>query len=139
MLQRQQCHGKRASTRILSTLADLCAILTGRLLTFVSLLTCGHLILGSTRGGSLPSALTAMASGIAIAMAETYRGVMPFLISDVLRTLLFLFFPIVPLWLVGVIGGALTPPAALPASPRSDPAASAPGPASSRSNQTTGS
>ena len=38
-----------------------------------------------------------------IPMGETYRGVMPFLISDVLRTVLFLFFPIIPLWLVGVI------------------------------------
>jgi C4-dicarboxylate transporter, DctM subunit len=28
---------------------------------------------------------------------------MPFLVSDVLRTLLFLFFPIIPLWLVGFI------------------------------------
>ncbi len=36
-------------------------------------------------------------------MGETYRGVLPFLISDVLRTLLFLFFPIIPLWLVGFI------------------------------------
>ena len=39
-----------------------------------------------------------------VPMAESYRGVMPFLISDVLRTLLFLFFPIIPLWLVGWIG-----------------------------------
>lgn len=38
-----------------------------------------------------------------VPMAESYRGVMPFLISDVLRTLLFLFFPIIPLWLVGWI------------------------------------
>lgn len=38
-----------------------------------------------------------------VPMGETYRGVMPFLISDVLRTLLFLFFPIIPLWLVGFI------------------------------------
>ena len=38
-----------------------------------------------------------------IPMGETYRGVMPFLISDVLRTMLFLFFPIIPLWLVGFI------------------------------------
>ena len=36
-------------------------------------------------------------------MGETYRGVMPFLLSDVLRTMLFLFFPIIPLWLVGFI------------------------------------
>jgi tripartite ATP-independent transporter DctM subunit len=38
-----------------------------------------------------------------VPMGETYRGVMPFLISDVIRTLLFLFFPIIPLWLVGYI------------------------------------
>ncbi|MDB5891961.1 MAG: C4-dicarboxylate transport system permease DctM subunit [Polaromonas sp.] len=38
-----------------------------------------------------------------VPMGETYKGVMPFLISDVLRTLLFLFFPIIPLWLVGFI------------------------------------
>ena len=38
-----------------------------------------------------------------VSMGETYKGVMPFLISDVLRTTLFLFFPIIPLWLVGFI------------------------------------
>ncbi len=38
-----------------------------------------------------------------VPMGETYRGVMPFLISDVIRTILFLFFPIIPLWLVGFI------------------------------------
>ncbi|MFT3821567.1 MAG: TRAP transporter large permease [Rubrivivax sp.] len=38
-----------------------------------------------------------------VPMGETYRGVFPFLISDVLRTMLFLFFPIVPLWLVRFI------------------------------------
>ena len=38
-----------------------------------------------------------------VPMSETYRGVMPFLISDVFRTLLFLFFPIIPLWLVKYI------------------------------------
>jgi len=38
-----------------------------------------------------------------VPMGETYKGVMPFLISDVLRTLLFLFFPIIPLWLVGFV------------------------------------
>jgi tripartite ATP-independent transporter DctM subunit len=38
-----------------------------------------------------------------VSMGETYRGVMPFLVSDVLRTTLFLFFPIIPLWLVGFI------------------------------------
>ncbi len=39
-----------------------------------------------------------------VPMGETYRGVMPFLVSDVLRTLLFLFFPIIPLWLVRFVG-----------------------------------
>ena len=38
-----------------------------------------------------------------VSMGETYHGVTPFLISDVLRTMLFLFFPIIPLWLVGFI------------------------------------
>jgi tripartite ATP-independent transporter DctM subunit len=38
-----------------------------------------------------------------VPMAESYRGVMPFLASDVIRTLLFLFFPIIPLWLVKVM------------------------------------
>jgi tripartite ATP-independent transporter DctM subunit len=38
-----------------------------------------------------------------VPMGETYRGVMPFLASDVIRTTLFLFFPIIPLWLVGFI------------------------------------
>jgi tripartite ATP-independent transporter DctM subunit len=35
-----------------------------------------------------------------VPIAESYRGVMPFLISDVFRTLLLLFFPGVSLWLV---------------------------------------
>jgi C4-dicarboxylate transporter, DctM subunit len=39
-----------------------------------------------------------------IPIAESYRGVMPFLISDTLRTLLLLFFPGVSLWLVKYIG-----------------------------------
>jgi tripartite ATP-independent transporter DctM subunit len=39
-----------------------------------------------------------MAKGVP--MGETYRGVLPFLVSDVMRTTLFLFFPIIPLWLV---------------------------------------
>jgi tripartite ATP-independent transporter DctM subunit len=38
-----------------------------------------------------------------IPMAESYKGVMPFLASDVIRTLLFLFFPVIPLWLVSFI------------------------------------
>ena len=36
----------------------------------------------------------------AILMAESYRGVMPFLATDTVRTLLLLFFPAVSLWLV---------------------------------------
>ena len=39
-----------------------------------------------------------------VPMGETYRGVTPFLISDTLRTMLFLFFPIIPLWLVQYVG-----------------------------------
>lgn len=39
-----------------------------------------------------------------VPMAESYKGVMPFLASDVIRTLLFLFFPIIPLWLVQFVG-----------------------------------
>jgi C4-dicarboxylate transporter DctM subunit len=39
-----------------------------------------------------------------VPMGESYKGVMPFLISDVIRTLLFLFFPIIPLWLVRYVG-----------------------------------
>jgi tripartite ATP-independent transporter DctM subunit len=43
-----------------------------------------------------------MAKGTPI--GESYRGVMPFLISDTLRTLLLLFFPAVSLWLVQYVG-----------------------------------
>ncbi len=39
-----------------------------------------------------------------IPIAESYRGVMPFLISDTLRTLLLLFFPAVSLCLVKYVG-----------------------------------
>ena len=42
--------------------------------------------------------VNAMAKDVPI--AECYRGVMPFLVSDVLRTLLLLFFPGISLWLV---------------------------------------
>jgi tripartite ATP-independent transporter DctM subunit len=38
-----------------------------------------------------------------VPIAESYRGVMPFLISDTMRTLLILFFPGVCLWLVALI------------------------------------
>ncbi|MFZ2652693.1 MAG: TRAP transporter large permease [Burkholderiaceae bacterium] len=39
-----------------------------------------------------------------VPIAESYRGVMPFLISDTLRTLLLLFFPPISLWLVRYVG-----------------------------------
>lgn len=38
-----------------------------------------------------------------VPIAESYRGVMPFLISDTLRTLLLLFFPAISLWLVKIV------------------------------------
>ena len=39
-----------------------------------------------------------------VPIAESYRGVMPFLISDTVRTLLLLFFPAISLWLVRFVG-----------------------------------
>jgi len=39
-----------------------------------------------------------------VPIAESYRGVLPFLASDVARTLLLLFFPAISLWLVKYIG-----------------------------------
>ena len=38
-----------------------------------------------------------------VPISESYKGVMPFLISDTLRTLLLLFFPAISLWLVKYI------------------------------------
>jgi TRAP-type C4-dicarboxylate transport system permease large subunit len=38
-----------------------------------------------------------------VPIGESYRGVVPFLISDVLRTVLLLVFPGISLWLVGVL------------------------------------
>ena len=38
-----------------------------------------------------------------VPIQETYRGVLPFLISDLLRTVLLLLFPSLSLWLVGVL------------------------------------
>jgi C4-dicarboxylate transporter, DctM subunit len=43
-----------------------------------------------------------MAKGVPI--SESYKGVMPFLISDVLRTVLLLVFPPISLWLVSYVG-----------------------------------
>ena len=39
-----------------------------------------------------------------VPLAESYRGVMPFLVSDALRTLLLLGFPGISLWLVKYVG-----------------------------------
>ncbi len=39
-----------------------------------------------------------------VPISESYRGVLPFLASDVIRTLLLLFFPAISLWLVKYIG-----------------------------------
>ncbi len=39
-----------------------------------------------------------------VPIAESYRGVMPFLLSDTVRTLLLLFFPPLSLWLVKYVG-----------------------------------
>ena len=39
-----------------------------------------------------------------VPISESYRGVMPFLVSDVIRTLLLLFFPGISLWLVKYMG-----------------------------------
>jgi len=38
-----------------------------------------------------------------VPMSETYRGVVPFLITDAIRVLLLLFFPIVSLWAVRLL------------------------------------
>jgi C4-dicarboxylate transporter, DctM subunit len=43
-------------------------------------------------------------AGHNIPIAESYRGVMPFLISDTLRTLLLLMFPMVSLWVLRFVG-----------------------------------
>jgi tripartite ATP-independent transporter DctM subunit len=39
-----------------------------------------------------------------VPIAESYKGVMPFLISDTLRTILLLFFPGISLWLIQYVG-----------------------------------
>jgi len=38
-----------------------------------------------------------------VPMAETYRGVVPFLITDAVRIALLVFFPVLSLWLVRLI------------------------------------
>ena len=38
-----------------------------------------------------------------VPLSETFRGVMPFLISDVVRIVMILFFPGIALWLVKLL------------------------------------
>jgi C4-dicarboxylate transporter, DctM subunit len=38
-----------------------------------------------------------------VPISESYKGVMPFLISDTIRTILLLLFPGISLWLVKII------------------------------------
>ena len=40
-----------------------------------------------------------------VPMKETFRGVLPFLASDLLRIVLIAFFPAIALWLVHLLGG----------------------------------
>jgi TRAP-type C4-dicarboxylate transport system permease large subunit len=37
-------------------------------------------------------------------MAETFKGVIPFLVSDAIRVVLLVFFPALSLWLVRALG-----------------------------------
>jgi C4-dicarboxylate transporter, DctM subunit len=39
-----------------------------------------------------------------VPIAESYRGVLPFLASDLVRLLLLLLFPVLSLWLVQFVG-----------------------------------
>jgi C4-dicarboxylate transporter DctM subunit len=68
----------------------------------------GILVLGVVQIGLVapPVGLNVyVVNGVArdVPMAETYRGVLPFLVSDVLRVTLLVFFPALSLWLVRVL------------------------------------
>jgi TRAP-type C4-dicarboxylate transport system permease small subunit len=56
--------------KFLPTLARICAVLAGLLMTVITLVTCGNLILRNTTGDAMAGAfeLTAVASGAAIAL-----------------------------------------------------------------------
>lgn len=56
--------------KFLPTLARICAVLAGLLMTVITLITCGNLILRNTTGDAMAGAfeLTAVASGAAIAL-----------------------------------------------------------------------
>jgi TRAP-type C4-dicarboxylate transport system permease small subunit len=56
--------------KLLSPLANFCAILAGALITLITLVTCGNLILRNTTGDSMAGAfeITAMSTGAAIAL-----------------------------------------------------------------------
>ena len=43
-------------------------------------------------------------AGVDVPISESYRGVMPFLVSDTIRTILLLFFPSISLWILQYIG-----------------------------------
>ena len=60
----------RILLNILKFLANVCAILAGSLLTVITLVTCGNLILRNTTGDSMAGAfeITAMTTGAAIAL-----------------------------------------------------------------------
>ena len=65
----------------------------------------GILVLGVVQIGLVapPVGLNVyVVNGVArdVPMAETYRGVLPFLVADAMRVLLLLFFPVIALALV---------------------------------------
>jgi len=69
----------------------------------------GILVLGVVQIGLVapPVGLNVyVVNGVArdVPMAETYRGVLPFLVSDAVRVTLLVFFPILSLWLVRMVG-----------------------------------
>jgi tripartite ATP-independent transporter DctM subunit len=68
----------------------------------------GILVLGVVQIGLVapPVGLNVyVVNGVArdVPMAETYRGVLPFLVSDAVRVTLLVFFPILSLWLVRMV------------------------------------
>ncbi len=62
------------------------------------------LVFGGIYGGFFTPTEGSAVGAASTLLSATLKRVMPFLISDVIRTLLFLFFPIIPLWLVQFVG-----------------------------------
>jgi uncharacterized protein YbjT (DUF2867 family) len=54
----------------------------------------------STCPVAIDDVITALLGGLDVPLSESYKGIMPFLISDTLRTLLLLFFPGISLFLI---------------------------------------